>query len=409
MRFTNFETSSITMIPIRSHNYDYDVSRPGRGEIANSEVNVNTTTNKMIKKSIEHHANSRISSTSSSRKIIQAAHIKMQQEMLRLKIAARKEKIVHQQEEFQDQNELLKLEFAALQSDLGSQFDTQEYEEMDVTGGSPIPTSERVDAWISQVNNNPIQEPRVISNIPEPTRPIHALSGGTEYLMMESPCHEIDYGNPRILSGSSGISVQQREWRKTIGKDLPKFGGDPEEWPEYANRFRSSTEKCGFDDQENMSRLRCTLVGRAKDAVRDLLLVSEDPQEIIAALKQKFERPDHVIRLLLGKVRKCDPPKEEDYAGFCEFVDTVRHYVAVVESVRKTSYLYNSIVLDKLIKKLGKYHRMQWAQHIVNAKMEDVSLKDFAVWIEKEVNYSKILINPSIQKKSLPQSKFVLA
>ena len=119
---------------------------------------------------------------------------------------------------------------------------------------------------------------------------------------------ESRYEEPRPCPiTSAAILSQQREWRKTIGKDLPKFGGEPEEWPEYLNRFRLSTEKCGFDDQENMSRLRKTLVGKAKTSVLDLLLVTEDPRKVIVALQRKFERLDHVIRLLLSKIRKHEP------------------------------------------------------------------------------------------------------
>ena len=86
-------------------------------------------------------------------------------------------------------------------------------------------------------------------------------------------------------------------------------------------------------------RLRSTLVGKAKEAVCDLLLVSEDPREIIATLRGKFERPDHVIHVLLDKVRKVNPPKEGDYTGFCWFANAVRHYVAVVEFAETFVYL----------------------------------------------------------------------
>ena len=55
--------------------------------------------------------------------------------------------------------------------------------------------------------------------------------------------HQHYFGNPSQVP-TAGMLSQQREWHKTIGRDLPKFDGTPENWPEYLNRYTVSTEKC---------------------------------------------------------------------------------------------------------------------------------------------------------------------
>ena len=111
------------------------------------------------------------------------------------------------------------------------------------------------------------------------------------------------------------------------------------------------------------------------------MLVSEDPRKVILALQRKFERPDHVIRLLLSKIRKHETLKDGDYIVLCDFVDTVRHYVAVVETLRKPSYLHNSIVLDELVQKLTEPLQMKWTKNIMERDLGKLSLKDFMLWI----------------------------
>ena len=78
---------------------------------------------------------------------------------------------------------------------------------------------------------------------------------------------------------------------------------ETEDWSEYLNRYRISSEKCGFDNQENMSRLRSTLKDKAKTVVKAIMLTSDNPELVIEILQKKFRRPDQIIKKLLEKTR----------------------------------------------------------------------------------------------------------
>ena len=47
--------------------------------------------------------------------------------------------------------------------------------------------------------------------------------------------------NPGNYSTLPVLLSNQREWRKAIGHDLPKFNGTPENWPEFLSRYQRST------------------------------------------------------------------------------------------------------------------------------------------------------------------------
>ena len=175
--------------------------------------------------------------------------------------------------------------------------------------------------------------------------------------------------------------IQQREWRKTIGKDLPVFDGKLEEWPEYLNRVRFSTTKCGFDQEENMSRLRNTLKGKARDVVKDLMLLCKDPEEVLQSLQRKFGRPDLIIKKLLEKARGLQPIKDGELESLLGLADAIRHFVVIVESLEKSSYLTNTIIMDKFVSKLSEGYRLQWATHLDGKAMDEASLKHFSSWL----------------------------
>lgn len=55
------------------------------------------------------------------------------------------------------------------------------------------------------------------------------------------------YMDPEIVTFSAVLNVHQLAARQVIGKDLPNFSGNPEEWPIFICSFEQSTA-CGYAD-----------------------------------------------------------------------------------------------------------------------------------------------------------------
>ena len=83
-----------------------------------------------------------------------------------------------------------------------------------------------------------------------------------------------------------------------------------------------------------MSHLSSTLIGKAKDAIKDLMLLTTSDPDDINTLWRTFERPDIIIIQLLNKIRKTDVPMEGDYASLSNFTDAVRNYIAIVNNLQ---------------------------------------------------------------------------
>ncbi|KAM8703164.1 hypothetical protein ACLKA7_007873 [Drosophila subpalustris] len=107
-----------------------------------------------------------------------------------------------------------------------------------------------------------------------------------------------------------GPSSSQLAARHAITKELPKFSGDPEDWPCFISTFEHSTSVAGLSDVENMLCLQKCLGGKARELVKDKLLIPSMVSDVISTLKMFFGRPEHILERMIDRVRKLPLPKD---------------------------------------------------------------------------------------------------
>ncbi|XP_058817070.1 uncharacterized protein LOC131680369 [Topomyia yanbarensis] len=83
------------------------------------------------------------------------------------------------------------------------------------------------------------------------------------------------------------LNRSQLAARHAVPKDLPEFSGQAEEWPLFLAMFNSSTQMCGFSNEENMLQPRKCLRGEALNRVRCELL---HPSNVTASPKRSSKR-----------------------------------------------------------------------------------------------------------------------
>ena len=168
--------------------------------------------------------------------------------------------------------------------------------------------------------------------------------------------------------------------RQSLGKDLPTFSGQPEEWPVFVHTFRSTTTQCGFNDSENLIRLQRSLKGKAKEAVGPMLTLPENITDVFHTLEMRFGRPDLVIAALISKAKACGNVRVDDFEALISFETAVRTLVSTMKLMRTEGHLYNPQLRQELVSKLPAGLRMQWGEAICN-KSGDISLSSFSAWL----------------------------
>ncbi|XP_062703570.1 uncharacterized protein LOC134286025 [Aedes albopictus] len=173
---------------------------------------------------------------------------------------------------------------------------------------------------------------------------------------------------------------QQLAARQSLAKDLPRFSGDPAEWPIFISNYRYTTEACGFSDGENMLRLQRCLSGSALETVRSRLVLPAAVPQVIETLRLRFGRPELLINALLRKVREIPAPKLE---GLIDFGMAVQALCDHIEAANERAHLSNPSLLQELVAKLPADQRMMWAGY--RRGFQQVDLKTFGDYMASVV------------------------
>jgi hypothetical protein len=182
--------------------------------------------------------------------------------------------------------------------------------------------------------------------------------------------------------------------RQTIGKELPIFSGNPEEWTSFEAEYVRTTEACQFTQLENMSRLRKCLRGKAKEVVQAAMAASDKADEVMAMLNKQFGRPKYIVESLLSKIKANPVVKEGKADGLLTLSNNVRSFVLTLEQLKQKSHLSNPMLLTELIKKLPWSLQANWGKLLVEQAIEEPDLKDFSNWLEREAESVSMVCSP---------------
>ncbi|XP_062557220.1 uncharacterized protein LOC134222088 [Armigeres subalbatus] len=171
----------------------------------------------------------------------------------------------------------------------------------------------------------------------------------------------VTYGQGGAQSNhTAGPTSAQLAARQVMPRELPKFTGDPQEWPIFYSSFRNTTEVCGYTDAENLARLQRCLGGSALEAVRSRLLLPASVPYVIDTLHKLYGRPEILISSLLKKVRNVPPPKAENLATIVTYGLAIQNLVDHIVLADQQAHLSNPMLLQELIDKLPTSLKMQW-------------------------------------------------
>ncbi|XP_055643693.1 uncharacterized protein LOC129779933 [Toxorhynchites rutilus septentrionalis] len=181
------------------------------------------------------------------------------------------------------------------------------------------------------------------------------------------------------LSDRLQITREQIAARQVVPRDLPKFSGNPDDWPMFFSTYESTTTMCGYRDEENMIRLRNCLKDEALAAVRSFLMHPSTVSKAIAALKLRFGQPHTIIRCLKEKILAMPPIKGDSLDRLIDFALSVQNLCATIDACGTKEYMKDVTLLHELINKLTSPLKLDWARY--QRTLSKVNLAIFNKWI----------------------------
>ncbi|XP_065076520.1 uncharacterized protein LOC135700058 [Ochlerotatus camptorhynchus] len=188
------------------------------------------------------------------------------------------------------------------------------------------------------------------------------------------------------------LSKNELAARQVVPRELPKFNGNPEEWPMFLSTYEDTTKMCGYTEAENMIRLRNCLKGDAFNAVRSFLMRPETVERAISALKLRFGRPETIIEYLKDKIVSMPSIKPDAMDKLVDFALEVQNLCATVESCGAQEYMFDMTLLKEFVKKMPPQIRLDWARY--KRKLSKVQLTTFSQWIYNLAEDVNVVFEP---------------
>ncbi|XP_055633096.1 uncharacterized protein LOC129773507 [Toxorhynchites rutilus septentrionalis] len=284
-----------------------------------------------------------------------------------------------------------------------------------VQGNSNIPLTnpnpEDPEHSLTVVPQNPIQPTLPDMSLPQVPPPSPPVVGPLQSLLASLPNPSVPIGVPSTapvqlsnpvpipqpastvpVTSIRTLSQTQIAARQVLGKDLPVFCGNPEDWPIFISNFEHSTTTCGYSDAENLVRLQRCLKGNAFESVKSRLLLPASVPHVIQTLRTLFGRPDLLIRSMMNKIQQVPAPRHDRLETVMHFGITVQNLVDHLKAAQQFNHLTNPVLLQELVEKLPGSLRLDWA--VYKTHRQPVTLDTFGKFMSglvtaaSEVSYT---------------------
>uniref|UniRef100_A0A182HXX0 Uncharacterized protein n=1 Tax=Anopheles arabiensis TaxID=7173 RepID=A0A182HXX0_ANOAR len=100
-----------------------------------------------------------------------------------------------------------------------------------------------------------------------------------------------------------------------------------------------------------MIRLQKALKGPALEVVRSRLLLPEVGPQVIATLRSRYGRPEHLISALIGNVRRMPAPCREKHDTGVAFGEAVRSMEDHMQAAGLRAHLTNPLLLQEIVER----------------------------------------------------------
>lgn len=164
--------------------------------------------------------------------------------------------------------------------------------------------------------------------------------------------------------------------RRQALQKLPKFKGDPIDWPRFRSIYEETNLTGGFTDVENSTRLLEALEGPAKTLVQSKLINPESVGDSWRLLELTYGNPNIIYDKLIAEVVSAKSPKDGQRTTFIEFATKVSNLVSNLKALKQEAKLKDSRLIRDLLLKLPLHLQDKWLDYTVGKDDADVSVFD---------------------------------
>lgn len=195
----------------------------------------------------------------------------------------------------------------------------------------------------------------------------------------------------------SGVEEMSKMMRRQTIQELPKFTGNPQDWPRFKRAFDETTTEGEFDPRENLSRLERAIPkgSVAFNAIEPLLLDAANVEAIVDQLEFRFGRPERIYESLLAEVMEAKMPKDGNPNSLISFGLKVDSMVINLKAMKYEYYLNDPRLVKDLSMRLPRVLQYKWNEYVLEKQLDNPSLEDFDKWLKIHLRVANLMSTAS--------------
>lgn len=179
------------------------------------------------------------------------------------------------------------------------------------------------------------------------------------------------------IMNATRISAPQKCW------DLPDFNGAFDDWLPFKRAYEDT--KSSFDKLQNLTRLRKAVKGSAKETVRSLLFIADDPEDVMKALGRRFGKPEELVLVETERIKEL-PRLNDNPRDTCVFASRISNAVATIQALKKPQYLYSPELSRAIVEKFTPILRYRWYDFKSRRSEDEPELLKLKTFLDMEAD-----------------------
>ncbi|XP_065082282.1 uncharacterized protein LOC135704726 [Ochlerotatus camptorhynchus] len=142
---------------------------------------------------------------------------------------------------------------------------------------------------------------------------------------------------------------------------IPEFRGNPEEWIEFHDLFKSVIHgNTQLSNVQKLHYLRSSLKGEASRLISSLSITSDNYLIAWKIVCDRYENTNFLIKQHMSAILKIGSIKKESATALAELADEFNHHVGILNKLEEENAHWNSFLVERLSSLLDEKSLMDW-------------------------------------------------
>ena len=198
----------------------------------------------------------------------------------------------------------------------------------------------------------------------------------------------------RTTAGGANLQSTPAFVKSILRLELPRFSGDPLEWPQFISLFQCLVHDQPLTDTQRMTYLQRALVGNAKRAIGGMLNHGHLYKAALTELEEQFGNEELVAGAFMKTVLDHPIVAEGDVTQLRSFYNTLHNAVATMKSLGYSHDLASSTNTRAALQKLPDLLKEKWGERKIEIHPIIPTLVDLDVCLRAKLRAKALVSEP---------------